>query len=362
MSVVSNSRSTSNGVAAAWRRAGRIARTAAGLALVGPLWLATGSAGAAPQLFVSLDYQVDPDLEACPSEAEFRRTVSEQLGYDPFRAGARHRVLALAEAATPGIAGRLRWEDANGSVEGERVLTSATRDCAAHINEMAFAVVVQVQLFIATAPPESTPLPAPAGDSPARPTPRPPGPPPPPADASGSGRHPETLVPSPTSGRWSGMVGAGPMIAYGLSPKVNALGRFLGAVRYQAVSLELAAAASVPSHGRQTDGTGFVSHVALATLAPCLHARAFSGCAVGALGMMQVRGLGVDEVRSPSGLLLQAGIRGGVALELGRHVTCIPHAEALGTLTRWTVELNQIGVWSVPPVSVLAGIDVAYRF
>jgi hypothetical protein len=100
----------------------------------------------------------------------------------------------------------------------------------------------------------------------------------------------------------------------------------------------------------------------MATLAPCVHVQSFSGCAVAKLGQMRVRGLGVDDVRSPSGLFGQAGVRLAVSQALGRHLACMVYAEVLGTPTRWTVELNHVGIWTVPAASFLGGIDAAYAF
>ena len=327
--------------------------------LIGSLGLLSSGAGAAPELFVSLDYQIDPALAPCPSEEAFRRSVSEQLGYDPFRDEAPHRVVARARAATPGSEGLLRWLDANGAVEGERLLTSATPSCDDLVREMAFAVVVQIQLFIAAAPPE----PAPTAIATAAPGPAPPPPPPAPAPAATRPRHRPRAELDPDAQRpWSGSAGLGAFVAYGLSPKVTGWGRLFGEARYRSVSLELGAETSLPWEWRQSDGTGFTGQIALGTLSPCLHAHGFRGCPVAKVGVVRIQGVGVDEVRSPTGPIAQAGLRVGAALAAGRHFTCTPRVEALGTLTHLTVELNGVGVWTTPAATVLGGIDVAYRF
>ena len=64
-----------------------------GLFLVGPATTFLGTtAWAASQTFVTLEYEVDPDVNGCPGAAEFRSTVERQLGYDPFRSAADRRV------------------------------------------------------------------------------------------------------------------------------------------------------------------------------------------------------------------------------------------------------------------------------
>jgi hypothetical protein len=322
------------------------------------LSLSAPSLRAAPELLVSLRYEIDPALEGCPTEEDFRRAVGEQLGYDPFREGAPHLVVAHAEAAEHGIQGRVEWENSSGKQEGERRLSSQSRDCAEFARGMAFAIAVQIQLLGVSAPSESTPPPA-ASSSPPPKLVSPPSPRKERFDAESGAEN----VSSPTvRGRWQGLAGLGPSVAVGLSPKVSALGRLFGTVRYDAFSLELGAEASLPVTKRLADRSGFKSSVVLATLAPCVHVERFSGCAVAKLGQMRVRGLGVDELRSPSGVFGQAGVRLVASQTLGRHIACMAYAQVLGTPTRWTVELNHMGVWTVPAASFSGGFDAAYVF
>ncbi len=330
-------------------------------ALFGSLSLSVTSLRAAPELFVSLRYELESGLEGCPSEGQFRRAVGEQLGYDPFRDDAPHRVVAHAEPTEDGIEGRVEWEDSHGKREGERRLSSQSRDCAEFARGMAFAIAVQIQLLSAsppesTAPPAVTPSPLPepapsAKEARALPKPR-----------SGPAGGAEAVGLPNERARWGGLVGLGPSIATGVSPKVSALGRLFGTVRYDAFSLELGAEASLPVTKRWADTGGFRSSVAMATLAPCVHVQRFSGCGVAKLGRMWVHGLGVDEARSRSGVLGQAGVRLVVSQSLGRHMACMLHAEVLGTPTRWTVAVNHVGVWTVPPAAFVGGIDAADVF
>ena len=95
---------------------------------------------AAPELFVDLQYQPDPDLAGCPSEEAFRAMIGEQLGYDPFRAGAEQKVVARARAAEHGLQGHVEWYDASGNPRGERELGSESTDCAALARAMSFAI------------------------------------------------------------------------------------------------------------------------------------------------------------------------------------------------------------------------------
>jgi len=89
-----------------------------------------------------LRYDVDAGLRGCPSEPEFRRAVSDQLGYDPFRSKAAHRVGATVQGSERGIDGQIVWTDDAGNKEGERRLASANRGCAAFVRGMTFAIAV----------------------------------------------------------------------------------------------------------------------------------------------------------------------------------------------------------------------------
>src|SRR5688572_5912873 len=99
---------------------------------------------ATPELEVELDYVTDPALRACPTEAAFRRMLSDQLGRDPVRVGAAHRVRARAHVEPNGVVGFVRWHHATGEVSGEREMRGA--QCEDLVRAMAFAVAVQIEL------------------------------------------------------------------------------------------------------------------------------------------------------------------------------------------------------------------------
>jgi hypothetical protein len=77
---------------------------------------------------------------------------------------------------------------------------------------------------------------------------------------------------------------------------------------------------------------------------------------------MRVRGVGIDTPRSPSAFIAQAGPRLAAQQGLGEHFFVLVHADALATLTRWTVTLNQTDVWTTPRFAGMAGLDVGVRF
>src|SRR6266566_3190639 len=98
---------------------------------LGALVSRSGTALAAdvPPLVVELKYEVDPALSGCPSDAEFRRAVSDQLHYDPFSGEATRRVSAQVRRLDTGLEAHATWSDPAGKRQGERQLASTNRDC-----------------------------------------------------------------------------------------------------------------------------------------------------------------------------------------------------------------------------------------
>lgn len=300
-----------------------------------------------PQLVVVLSYQVDPELHGCTGEAEFRNSVVKQLGYDPFRSEAEHRVVAEVSETESGIEGRLVWADSNGNPEGERRLSSQGHDCGAFLRNMAFAIAVQIQLMSSTESDSST------NTAPASPV-TPPPPPPKPAPAVRP-----TPKPAATARKWSLALGAGPIAELGVVPSLAEGFRLFAAARGSALSLELSPEVTLPVKLRRADGTGFSATSYAATLVPCARRSRLAVCAVGMLGVLAVRGFGVDDARSPSSIVAKAGLRLAFDQPLSRHWALGAHADGTRTLTPRTVLLNEVPVWTTPKLGLMVGIDLA---
>jgi hypothetical protein len=296
------------------------------------------------RLWAVLTYSVDPEMIGCPAEADFRESVARQLGYDPFRSDATHRIIAEVNASGEGIDGRLLWTDAHGQPEGERRLVSAVRNCGEFVKEMTFALAVQIQLLSTAAaaePPVPAPLPPPA--------PPPPPPPAPPSPAKPAAEVAERAV----------FLGLGPTGEVGIVPSFTGGLRLFAGVRRGVLSVEMAAEATLPVTLRQADGTGFSATAFGATLAPCGHRGPLALCAVGMLGLLDVRGFGVDDPRSPSSLVARVGLRLAFGEPLSLHWAAGVHVDGLVSLTPRTVSLNELPVWTTPPVALVVGIDLA---
>jgi hypothetical protein len=323
--------------------------------------LGSRAARADPKLYVELDYQPDAAL-GCPSETAFKTMIGDQLGYDPFRAGAEHKVIARAEPAERGLRAVIEWRDASGNLRGERELDSESSDCAALGRSVSFAIAVQIQLLAeeaesrADAPAEVAST---GGSSTATgASPQPATAPAPPGDA----RRPASAPSSEARAASEFLLGVGPTLAFGLAPRTVVEGRVFGGLRHGRVAFELGADASLPSHHETEGGSGFDQHVVAGSAAGCALFGPLSGCLVTRVGGLYVRGFGVDVPHSDSGTTLQIGPRLTLSERLGPRWLGALRVEALASLVSWEVTLNQSEVWKTPLFSLSVGGDAALLF
>jgi hypothetical protein len=364
---------------------------------------ARSAAAADVELYVSLRYEVDGALRRCWDETEFRRSVAQRVGYDPFRDSASVNVSIRVGGSTWAVNGQVEWRNANGVGLGERRFVAKDGNCLRLLKEMSFAVGLQIELLrpkasagagaalfagggtvssagggiassaAAPIPPTSaaTPLFAPSPPSPTTPpsalplteVPKPDITPmakePRPRNDTGLEAKPE---PAPVSARWPMWLGIGPSLALGIAPSVTGSARLFLGGRRNNLSGEVGAEASYPSTDRKWDGSGIRQSLIGASAAVCRHRQALAACLLGKAGQVRVSGLGVDKSQSPSGFVLQLGLRLAAALELGGPWSASAHIDALGLLTPYTVNLSQVGVWEMPRLGALVGIDVLARF
>jgi hypothetical protein len=315
-----------------------------GFALLLLAWCTPGRARAQATLRVALEYSADPTL-ACPSASELSASVTKQLGYDSFTtdtSAPRLRIVISKQAER--AAAQIEWFDRQQRSEGERRLLS-DGNCAELVNNLAFALAVQIQLHAAadTAPPPPPPA-APPPPPPAAPAKRPP---------------PRAPV---VSNRPAVLLGAGALVRQGLSPGLSPGVRVFGALATNRWVLELSAHTTLPSELHQTDGTGFTSRELGASFAPCLHRPPIGLCAVGTLSLLHVRGHGVDQIRSPSSATTGFGGRVQLRWPALERFGIVVQGEALAVLFPREVLLNQQSVWSTEPLVFTAILDFAAIF
>jgi hypothetical protein len=346
------------------------------------------------ELTVTLRYEVDASTRGCWDESRFRRGVANRIGYDPFREEAPLELQIHVGGSASAVDGQVVWRDASGVSVGERTFVAKDGNCGKLMTEMSFAVGLQIEFLrlkppkpttasvdVPAPPPTTTPpsLPAPETPSPAAPPvpeasppveDTPPSPPKPATETAVEADNTERPLPETTSERtaslpvprWSLWAGAGPSLAWRLSPGVTADGRLFVGARRGSLSFEMGAEATYPSGFHRWDGSGFRHTLIGATFAICGHIEWFSACALGRASQVRITGQGVDQPRSPNGFVGQVGARVAVTVHVAGPWSLATHLDGLGLLTPSRVQLNQAPVWEMPRTGVVAGIDVLARF
>jgi hypothetical protein len=308
-----------------------------------------------------LDYDAAP---GCPPADAFEAVVAGRLGYSPFRANARERVIVRIEPAGRALEGLLEWRDATGGWIGEQTFPSRTGHCGELARAMGFALALRIQLMatsaLSAAPPEAA---APPDASTPAPTATPPSPAagvsiaPPTATSQGNLTKSSLETPGPSI-----LAGAGAAVGVGVSSSAVPFGRLFGTVAWSHVSVELAAEISVPSTTHRADGAGFTQQRFLASVAGCGVRRSLSACLVGKIGDIRVVGEGIDFPATSHGVVAQAGLRLAVTHMLGSHLQVGAHADSLALLTKGIVTLDGMPVWTTPRLAALFGADIGIRF
>jgi hypothetical protein len=326
------------------------------------------AAGEAPgtRLTVSLDYVVG---SGCPDAAGFKAVVVARLGYDPFVDSAADRVVVRMGPHDHAIDGSIEWRDATGQWTGDQTFPSVATDCPSLARAMAFVLAVQIHLLAnasaaagrnAPAPPPPEPRPPPSAGT-AGPVPEPPL-----ATAAVSTPRAEPIVADATKSAGSGQpafaIGVGPSVGFGMSSAPILLGQVFGSLAWQRVSVELAAAASLPATTRRADGAGFSQQHLLASVAACAVIARWNACALVNAGEIRMAGENIDRPVSATAALVEAGARIRFNQSLGDHAFLTAHADGVVNLIRWTATLDQVPVWTAPRFAAALGVDAGVRF
>ena len=309
---------------------------------------------------VNLDYDGGP---GCPDVQDFEAVVRARLGYDPFAQTAPDHVFVRITPGVGAIDGHIEWRDSTGRWAGDQTLPVATKDCRHLVRALAAALAVQIQLLATTRDPEGTAAPKSTGPPPEASTPQPV---PRPAVARISSSEPpaatlETKPSAPNTARGQGpgwAMGAGTSVGFGMSSGPVLLGRVLGSLAWQRISVELAAEASLPTTTRRSDGAGFSQQHLLASAAACAKLTRWRACLLANAGEVRMTGEDVDLPTSAVVPLLQSGVRVGVVQLLGRGFFVDAHADGLVNVIRWTGTLDEVPVWTAPRLTAAVGIDL----
>jgi len=320
---------------------------------------------AAGPLSVTLAYAAPT---GCPGSAEFEAIVVERLGFDPFVARAPRRVLVSIAKAARAFEGRVEWRERDGGFAGDQAFPEHTSDCTDLARAMAFALAVQINLLSTRVPPDASSEIASSAET----------------DSSAeTAASPRVTPPAGTRARpsradsrpprearraarragdpWARELGVGAALGFGLLPDTVALGRVSGQLGRGPLAFELAAETSSASSEQREDGAGFSVRVFLASAAACGVRGPFALCLLGKGGVLPVTGESIAVPESPSGLAAQLGLRLQVRQRFGRAYLA-ERLEGLVNLTRTTVTLDDVPVWTAPAFAATLGLDAGWSF
>lgn len=343
------------------------------------LWAAAGSRSATASdsdLFVSIRYSVDDSARGCWDEAEFRRRVAQRIGYDPFRDEAPVNVKVHIGGASNAVDGRVEWRRSNGAIMGERRFVAKDGDCRNLLTEMSFTVGLQIELLKPKASADADAVPRPQDVDAAE------------AQATVPSKKAEGLSTEEnsaasraqprreeakaadvrdqaTAGEPSqapAWVGLGPSLAWRLSPAATADARLFLGMRLADLSFEIAGEATYPSTQSRWDQSGFRYTMLGGSIAVCGHHQWLSACGLGRANAVRATGTGVTKPRSPTGFVVQAGLRIAATIPLSQSWLLAGHVDGLAALSKSRIELNDGIVWDMPRLGALAGVDLAVIF
>ncbi|MEO7033455.1 MAG: hypothetical protein ABI548_06255 [Polyangiaceae bacterium] len=324
------------------------------LAVAGPRHAAAHSGDPAKPLVVTLEYDAP---ETCPQVGEFKAIVVKRLGRDPFVEQAPDRVSVVVWPTDDALTGKLVWRESAVNRAGEQTFPSKTSHCAEVIGAIGFALALQIQLLEmdGSGAHESDSRTSelgsvPSTDTAPRRTPR---------SRESLVQHavPEQRTLPPTFS-----AGAGAAVVNGITSRLVSTARLFADVHWAFTAVELGAEASAPVTTRRADGGGVSQWNLLSTVAGCGLVDRWRGCMVVKAGMLHVAGHDVDVERSANAALVQGGLRLAWSQKLSARAYISLRGEGLVNLTRWSVTLDHVPVWSAPRVAFASGLDFIVLF
>ena len=73
-------------------------------------------------------------------------------------------------------------------------------------------------------------------------------------------------------------------------------------------------------------------------------------------------GRDIERPTSAVAPVFEAGARIGASQRLGRRAFLNAHVDGLTALSRWTVTLDKVPVWTAPRFAAVVGVDALVRF
>jgi len=292
-----------------------------------------------------LQVRRDDGAADCPDERTLSDAVGARLGYEPFTNDAPRLVVVTFRREGSSLRGIVQMKDADGSVKGERTLSSSRGDCEelASVTTLTISILLDPRSgMIPSRPPEreQTPdLPLPAATQP------------PDRDVP-----PQTVRPEPVHLRATlaaiGSIGTAPAPALGVLAGLGIEQRWWSATAEFRADLPASDAVSVlTARTRLTAGN----------LVPCAHIWQGYICAVLSLGAIQGEIIGASPSRHSS-FHAMLGPRIGLSIPVVRWLSLDGHLDASYGLTSTSLRIGTDDLWTTATISGLAGIGIVGRF
>ncbi|MGZ3454115.1 MAG: hypothetical protein ACXVEF_31195 [Polyangiales bacterium] len=291
-----------------------------------------------------LEYARKPGAELCADESGTRDAVAARLGYDPFRDDAERRIKVTITHDGKGFHATIE--------EGTRVrkLDSASKDCADLSSSIAVSLATAIDPLgigaaASSAPSAST---APSASISAKPT------------ASSPPKPSAAPAPKPTELAFVATVGG--HAAFGAAPDL-AFGLTTGfAVRIPTFQFGIEGRVDAEARGPGPNGGEVKSSIIGLSFVPCVYQEVLFACAVGTFGALRGAGAGVGSPRKATTFYSAAGVRLGVEIPLAGPIALRIHGDALSTITRTTLFVQDAEAWTTPTVHGIFGLDLAGIF
>ncbi len=326
------------------------ARTVA-LGAVAALFVAAPHAWASPS--AKLVYVRGAGAEACPAEHELRNAVAARIGYDPFFPAAQKTVVAQVARTSLGYRGNVQIVGDDGTLRGERELSSSGDDCAEIVSAMALAMSIALD-DLDEAPPPAAPPDSPSLSDPepkAMPIVEAPSARPPPAAPAVERGPPIELAAS-----------AGPLVSLGTAPAAAVGGSVAALMGYRRLGVRLAVRGELPAAGK-LGPTGIVStNTTVASVSMCVRAKIPFGCIGPGIGVIASTTEGITRPASDRAMLVVLLATVGADVALGRGFYVEPLLEGSVNLVPRRVEVDGRQVFSVSMVTGTVGLHVGARF
>jgi hypothetical protein len=339
----------------------------------------------APATSARLVYDRGPGAESCASEPALRAAVATRLGYDPFFPWARDTVVAEVERTGDGFRARVKLVDEDAIEHGAREIAVHNESCAAVTEAMALTISLIIDPSRMTGGP---PAAASEGTQDAAASPEPP----PQRETRASPPEPEVpdsrFPAAATDRRASAPPSAGGVASSESAPPR----RSRDAVAFEAGAQILAVYApasdggvgfaatfgitwrslSLDIEGRFDAPVSYLntkyqlraeSWIAAGQVVPCVHFAWAFGCAVVAAGVLQASGEAINYSTPQTAFWAAAGGRLGVqVMPFGDYLVLRAFVDVVGTFPTYTVRIDRLPIYPVPPVAGDVGLGAAWRF